>query len=141
MICSATMGVASPELVAAVQEAVDPEPSGDGLGIAPIGHRVTIASVSAQTVNITADIVPVSGATVAEAQAAAETVIAEYLQSISFTETVVRVARIETFLLNLDAVLDVTNTRINDVAANLSLSATYELYEVPVLGTVTLTEI
>jgi uncharacterized phage protein gp47/JayE len=141
VICSSTMGVASPELVAAVQEAIDPVPSGEGLGIAPIGHRVNVISVTACAINVTADVAPVSGTTVVEAQAQADTAISAYLQSISFTETVVRIARIETLLLNLDAVVDVANTKINGVAANLALSATYELYEVPELGTVTLTEL
>lgn len=142
VICSATMGVASPELVATVQERIDPVAnSGEGLGLAPIGHRVTITSVAARTINVTAQVAPVSGASVAEAQAQAETAIAEYLQSISFAETVVRIARIESLLLNLDAIIDVANTKINGVAANLSLSATYANFEVPELGTVTLTEL
>ncbi len=142
VICSADMGIASSELVAAVQDAIDPVvSSGEGLGLAPIGHRVLVKSVVSKAVNITASVTPVAGAGLAEVQAEAETALAAYLHEISFDQSVVRVARIESILLNLASVLDVMGTQLNGAAANLALEADYVSYEVPVLGTVTLTEI
>ncbi|MDL2217372.1 baseplate J/gp47 family protein [Christensenellaceae bacterium OttesenSCG-928-M15] len=141
VICDATMGVASPELIASVQDAVDPvASSGEGIGFAPIGHRVEIKSVTAKTVDIAAAVVPAPGVGLPEAQAEAEEAINTYLQEIAFEQSVVRVARVESILLNLETVIDVMDTTINGVAGNLILDADYVNYEVPELGSITLTE-
>ena len=142
VICGTDMGIASDELVATVQDALDPvASSGEGIGLAPIGHRVLVKSVTAQVINISASVTPVSGASVAEVTTEAEDALAAYLQEISFEQSVVRVARIESILLNLTSVLDVMDTKINGAAANLILDADYASYEVPTLGSLTLMEI
>lgn len=50
-------GVASSTLVQTVQNAIDPESdAGEGEGLAPIGHVVTVHSASGVTINVTTDI-------------------------------------------------------------------------------------
>ena len=47
--------------------------------------------------------------------------------------SVVRISQIETRILNIQGVIDVSNTKINGTASNLALGA----YEIPVLGVIT----
>lgn len=141
VICSTLMGPASSTLIGQVQEAIDPPPSGAGMGLAPIGHQVTISTVQELQIHVTAAIIPSDGVGLPEATIQAEEALAEYLTSISFSQSVVRIARIESILLNLDAVVDVMGTTINGTASNLLLASEYNLYQVPVLGSVVLSEV
>lgn len=57
-------GVAATSLVSAVQEYLDPvENTGKGLGIAPVGHIVTVASVAEQQVNVSVSLTVKEGYT------------------------------------------------------------------------------
>lgn len=140
VICDASMRPATPTLVAQVQEVVHPLPAGTGLGLAPIGHDVTISTVVEAPVSVRATVLLAPGGTLAAAEAQARDKIAAYLASISFVQSVVRSSWVESLLLNLDAVLDVQNTTLNGVAQNVVLAARWDHFEVPVLGIVQLTE-
>lgn len=127
-------------LIDEVQTAIDPEQNGgEGLGLAPIGHIVTIAGVQGVTVNVTTTVTLQSGVTLGQVQGEIETVIRDYLLSLRQTwveedRPIVRVSQIDARILTVAGVTDVTGTTLNGVAANLELQSE----EIPLLGTVTI---
>lgn len=121
--------VPTAELVNDVQTAVDPVTnSGEGLGIAPIGHRVTIDPVSGTAINITATITYAEGWTEETAMASIKKALAAYYLELNKTwednnNLVVRISYIESRLLELEFVVDIADTAINGTAKNLTLGA------------------
>ena len=128
IVKSSDMGVPSATLVSEVKEAVDPDAqSGNGVGIAPIGHRVTVTGVQWMTVNVAATITYQDGWSWADIRESAEKAVDEYFLELCTRwpedgDIVVRLSQIEMRLLNLPGVLDVTGTTLNGSAQNLLLS-------------------
>jgi uncharacterized phage protein gp47/JayE len=114
-------------LINTVQTAIDPIPNqGVGFGIAPIGHTVTVVGVTATTVNTTTQITYKDGWTWETIKPYAEQAIDAYFLTLSTAWadsdiTVVRISQIETRLLGVQGVLDITGTTLNGVAENLTL--------------------
>lgn len=137
IIIDSNFNVASGALVAKVQEEIDPDPQGTGSGIAPIGHTVTVVSAEAETVNITCKCTMDDGYSWSRiADKAKEVIEAYFLELRKGWENgavTVRVSQIENKLLNLEGVLDVSNTALNGVESNLALLQE----KIPVLGGVT----
>lgn len=130
----------SPTLVDEVQTMIDPAVnSGQGLGQAPIDHKVTIAGVTGQTINIETTLTLAADVTPGQVQSDVEAVIASYLLELRKDwahqqQLIVRTAQIDARILTVTGVEDVAGTTINGSAANLTLEAD----EVPEPGTVTL---
>ena len=130
-------GVPAEEIITEVQEKIDPIPKGSGLGMAPIGHNVTIESCGSETINITAKITYNSGNSLETMEDLIKEKIEEYLQSLREVweendNIIVRTSYIEMKLLELEGILDVENTAINGEEANFHL----EPDNIPILGTV-----
>jgi uncharacterized phage protein gp47/JayE len=127
----------SAALVSDIQTAVDPSVNaGEGAGVAPIGHVVTVEGVSETTVNITATITYETGYAWADVKTSVENAIDAYFLELAESwqnETciVARVSRIETRLLDIMGILDVESTTLNGTAANLTL----EDKNIPIRGT------
>lgn len=126
---------ASNALVTKVQEIIDPTKDGSGAGLAPIGHTVTVNSCSSVAMNIKINAILDDGYNWENIKPIAEEAIGEYLLSLrknwaDSDSTVVRVAQIENKILNIDGVLDIQNTSINDTTVNIILGK----YDIPVLG-------
>ncbi len=129
---------ASSALVSAVQEAIDPAPQGQGYGIAAIGHTVTVRTADNVTINISVQITFQEGYSWSGLESAITTAMEAYLLEIRTAwanedNSVVRISQIETRILNIQGVIDVANTKINNATSNLVLGA----YEIPVLGVIT----
>ena len=134
IIIDSEFNVASTVLVDTVQEAIDPSPQGTGVGIAPIGHIVTVVSAVEKLINITCTLTLIEGYTWEQVKVSAEKAIKDYLLEMRKAwengGLVVRVSQIENRLLNLDGVLDIANTKINGIEDNLVLAED----ELPVFG-------
>lgn len=131
----------SPQLVDDVQEAIDPMPQGEGYGLAPIGHAVTIAGVQPVTIDVETTVTLESSVTVGQVQGPIEDVIEAYLLSLrkdwaSQSQLVVRISQIEAAILTVPGVIDVTGTTLNGTAANVTLGEE----EIPELGAVVIHE-
>lgn len=125
----------SAELLELAQTTIDPtQNEGEGLGLAPIGHVVTVEGAEETLLTITATFTFVDGYDFDSAQVAISEAIADYLtelrQAWADGVIVVRISQIETRLLTLAAVLDIENTTINGTAKNLTLTD----IQVPILG-------
>ena len=139
IIVDSEWGVPSPELVKAVQEAVDPVGTpGVGLGLAPIGHVVTVEGVEGTAINVSFSLTFDSGVTWPTVKGNVESAIRAYFGELAqewadADGLVVRVSQIETRVLDVAGVIDVAGTMINGAASNLSLTTN----AIPVLGVVT----
>lgn len=125
-------------LVRQVQTAVDPDTNhGAGLGLAPIGHTVTVTGVTAQEIAIQTNITFVSGwgwdAARSQIEQAVNAYFAELAEGWADAEvTIVRIAQIEARLLDIPCVLDIADTTLDGQPKNLQLGADC----IPALGTI-----
>lgn len=135
----------SQALVNAVQEAVDPlTMQGEGVGIAPIDHIVTVSAVEETPIDITLNIAYQNGWTWADIQDDVYRVIDEYFKELAkewaqaqtyeedHAGLVVRISQIETRLLGVDGVIDIQNTQLNGGTSNIEL----DKEAIPVRGVV-----
>lgn len=115
------------DIVASVQEQTDPGNSGDGAGIAPIGHVVIVSAVEEQTINVSAKIEYAEGYNYSALKTKIEDAVDAYLLELrkkweEDAAIVVRMAGIENAIYDIDGILDVTNVTINQQAQNITLS-------------------
>jgi len=128
----------SAELISAVQNAIDPVTGGGtGLGIAPIGHVVTVVGAADLTVNITCTITYETGHSWSDVGPAIKAAIDEYFLTLSkgwedAEYLIVRIAQVESRILSCQGVVDVTGTTLNGSATNLSLTSS----QIPKRGTI-----
>lgn len=136
IIIDSNYNKASDVLVARVQEEIDPDPQGTGSGIAPIGHTVTVTTVEELVVNVKVRLTLNEGYTWSQIQKQAEDALEAYFLEMRKVwengSLVVRISQIENRLLNLDGVLDVADTTLNNVSGNLVV----ETEQLPILGEV-----
>jgi len=128
----------SPTLVDEVQTAVDPEQNqGEGYGIAPIGHVVTVVSVDEVEIDVESEITLQTGYTWEEVKPAVEAAIDEYFAELrsqwADSQTlVVRISQIEVRVLAINGIVDIQNTKLNGQQQNIEIDP----HEIPVLGEV-----
>jgi uncharacterized phage protein gp47/JayE len=137
VITDSNYGVPTSTLINDVQTRMDPVPnSGDGIGIAPIGHYVTVTGVTADSLNIDTEITYESDdVTFEDVRTAAESAIDRYFNSLAegWEDTdniIVRISQIEMSLLSVTGIVDIGNTKINGTASNYTL----ESDSIPVRG-------
>ena len=117
----------SDELISTTQTAIDPlQNQGQGLGIAPIGHVVTVAGVNEQILNIASEFTLQSGYVWADVESNIKATIKNYFTALNSDwadseNLIVRISQLETRLLNVDGILDIANTKINNATANFVL--------------------
>jgi len=114
--------VPTPELVAAVQNYLDPGSQGIGLGKAPIGAKVTVEAPKEVNLTITVPALAVeSGYTVDQAKINLETAARAYILNISPGGTV-RIKDLEAAIAGAAGVLDFGDILINGVRQNVVLA-------------------
>jgi uncharacterized phage protein gp47/JayE len=128
VIMSSDFSAPSAALIEAVQEEIDPTQDGQGLGIAPIGHVVTVTGADEVPVNISAKITWADGWSYAAAKDGIESAVESVLLSLrqnwaDSSLLIVRVSRIEQAILGCAGVVDIADTTLNGSAANLALGA------------------
>jgi uncharacterized phage protein gp47/JayE len=116
-------------LVNSVQTIIDPtQNQGNGVGIAPIGHIVTVLGCNETVVNVATRITFQEGWNWEALKPYAEQAIDDYFKELasdwaSLDNIIVRISQIEIRLLNLTGVLDIEDTTLNGVAHNLTVEA------------------
>ena len=130
-------------MIKKVQDIIDPTKDAQGLGVAPIGHVVTVQGTTNVPVNITTAISFEPNFTWALVKLKVEEVIKNYLLELRknwalknekvSNNLVVRVSRIEAKILDINGILDIQNTTINGSSNNLQLTE----FQIPVWGGIT----
>ncbi|WP_302306930.1 baseplate J/gp47 family protein [Megamonas funiformis] len=124
------------EFIKQVQTKIDPEQNkGEGLGIAPIGHIVTVEGAKNSAIKIDLNITFNNGSFI-DYKTKIEKVIDDYFLELNskWQDTqvvtmeryenkgiIVRISQIESRLLDLKGVTDVEHTKLNDLEENLTL--------------------
>ena len=127
VIIDSEHGSPSDELVDTVQEKIDPVTAqGDGLGIAPIGHFVTVVGAYNTPIDIAFKLTYKTGYTWASVQSGVQTVIDEYFAELNelwaeVDAIIVRVSVLESRILTVSGVIDVHNTTLNGTAENVKV--------------------
>lgn len=137
-ILDSTYNAASSTLIETVQETMDPEPQGEGYGVAPIDHIVTVRTADEVTVNTALKLTFDDGYSFDNLKNKITTAIDDYLSEVrkewaDHANSIVRISQIETRLLAITGIVDVTGTTLNGSDENLTLGE----YEIPVIGSVT----
>lgn len=115
-------------IVEATQTAVDPiVNSGEGEGIAPVGHRVKIVPVEETGIDIATNISYADGYTFQDLRSYIEMEIEAYFLKLrreweSSEEIVIRILQIETAIVEIEGIVDVMDTTLNGQAANLKIT-------------------
>lgn len=135
-VLDTTYSKASAELIKLVQEKIDPSPSGEGYGLAPIGHSVSVGTPEDKIINISGRFTFASGYSFAalssQIREAVEKYMLELRKAWQTENAIIRHVQITSRLLAVEGIVDIKETRINGSKDNLALSASY----IPVLGTV-----
>lgn len=119
-----------------LKETIDPiEYEGLGVGLAPIGHVVTVESVKEVIANFNLTITCGVGIVFTDVKESIETTIDNYLLELKKTwkdeeYLVVRISQIESRILTIDGIIDISNTLINGIPSNLTLNK----YTIPIRG-------
>ncbi len=127
----------SQELVAFIQEKMDPNGEGNGVGMAPIGHVVLVQGVSEVPIHINTNLTLEEGYVWEDVSESVVAAIDDYFLSLAQAwETaeilIVRIAQLEAKILDVVGVVDIMNTQLNGAASNISLKNT----EIPVRGSI-----
>jgi uncharacterized phage protein gp47/JayE len=134
VIIDSELGVPTTTLVDVVQETIDPitvdgdNSQGQGLGVAPIGHYVTITGAAAATINIKTRLTFRSGHNFQTTLPDIEAALEAYYKGLSGDwqnrdNVIVRIAEINARLLAVHAILDITDTTLNGKAENIMVDA------------------
>lgn len=140
------------ELISKVQEIIDPIPFHQkGVGIAPIGHYVTVVGAKLKKINITCEILKSRDSNLEEIKREVKSNIEEYFKgqrekwgtyekvdSNIYVENDIRLAKITSIVLNVADVIDYKTIKFTDTDKKI-----FELSEdeLPVLGDIIVTEV
>jgi uncharacterized phage protein gp47/JayE len=136
-ILGADYKAASSSVVEEIQQAFDPTQDGGGVGIAPIDHIVTVDTVAEIPINVSLTIAYVQGYSWADISERFATAFEEYLLELrkaweNSESLIVRVGRIESILLDFEAVDNVSAVSINSGASGANYTVAGD--KVPVGG-------
>lgn len=144
----------SSEFCQTILEKFDPENSGGetglGLGIAPIGHKVTVRTPLPRTINVSGKITLLPGYKLETLMPDIKASLENYLLSLreawensddenNYSVTVY-LGRINFAILNVKGVSSAYELKLNETDTDIKLTETSSLQEIPVLGTVSLDE-
>lgn len=138
---------ASQTLVDKVQNIIDPQKEGLGIGYAPIGHTVTVAAPENKTINIQFSLTLSSGIQLEQVKANVEQVIREHFLNVrkkwanrienQYDCWIFR-SQLTASILTVPGVANVQSLTLNGQQNDIKMRADNEKQELPILGTVTM---
>ena len=121
---------ASDDVVTNVQNYIDPDSSGVGSGVAPIGARCFVSAAEALEVNIAVNVQMLSSGSQEAVKEGIQKAIENYFASIAFIQDYVSFARVGEAILNVIGVKDYTDLQLNNTTGNLEVTER----QVPILA-------
>ena len=124
VVISSEYTTVTDELIQSVQTIIDPvQNQGKGLGIAPIGHIVTVEGVTETTLNITTEITYTEGWSFEDIKEAVNNIIDSYFNELNsnwqdLNNIIVRISQIESRLLDIEGITDIAHTAFNGIEQN-----------------------
>lgn len=129
-ILDASNTKASETLIAEFQKYLDPNTSGMGDGVAPIGAFVTVTTATEVPINVSASVKMKSGFS---DTSGITTALTNYLSSIAYEKTMVAYLNIGAAILSVPGVESVSNLVVNGGTTDITLGNE----DIPVIGTTT----
>ena len=129
-----------------IQTLIDPIANqGQGIGVAPIGHTVTVVAPTKLDIDIECDLTLKTGYTISQVQDAVEEQINNYITEIQNTwadnnTVTVYVSRVIAAILNVQQIQNVSNLTINESSSDLVINITGNNVQFPILNEVILNE-
>lgn len=140
VVIDSTFSAPSASLVELVQTTVDPlQNAGEGEGIAPIGHVVTVEGVKETVVDLSFSLSYQKGLDWETVKPYVLNAMSAYFKELAKAwaeqeeELIVRISQVESRVLGVTGVQDISGTKINGLEANFPLASDC----IPVLGGVT----
>lgn len=130
--------VPTKELVDKVQEILDPVPNRQkGFGLAPIGHLVTVEAAEKININLSLKVTFREDKKQEDIEDKIKKILVPYFLQLrkeweKEKSTIVRVSKLESFILDIDGVVDVYDTKLDGFERNAILKDN----EMPFLGLV-----
>ncbi|WP_127849730.1 baseplate J/gp47 family protein [Lacticaseibacillus hulanensis] len=144
--------IPSDDLVTQVQQAIDPQDAtGNGYGLAPIGHTVTVVAPTARTINMSLSIEIDKTTDYTTAANAAKQAIADYIVTVhkawanldngtrSYAQSVYR-SQVFAAVLKVPGVINVTGLTLEGKDADVQLVLTGQETQLAELGEVTIND-
>jgi uncharacterized phage protein gp47/JayE len=123
-------------LVDDFQDYLDPGSQGLGNGVAPVGAIVTVSTATTKAIDVSATISLTSGYSKEQADTKAQALLDAFCKDCAYIKNRVNYIEIGAILLAAASIEAVSDLTINEGAADIPLTAE----EIPVIGTLTLTE-
>ncbi|SEN73404.1 Uncharacterized phage protein gp47/JayE [Amphibacillus marinus] len=151
VIIDSDLNITTQTFIDKVKELLDPNPySGEGMGLAPIGHKITVTTAEALTVNVVFSISLMAGYNLDQVRPALMDVMRLYFVDLrgewsSFTESnayhlSVYRSQLVAGLVKVPGVANIDNMEFNEQAADVNLIMTNDRSQLPFLGEVTINE-
>lgn len=133
IITNSTYRVPDQSLIDYVQQEVDPTGDQTGLGIAPIGHVVTVVGAEEASLSVACKLVLETGKTIEDVQTNINNIVDNYFSYLASTwdsqeNLIIRISQLETRVLGVDGVLDINSLTVNGTTNNIQLT----LAQIPV---------
>lgn len=147
-IIDAQKNVCTPEFISFVQHEVDPENStgqlGTGLGLAPIGHQVTVTTPTEVSINVSFAVNLMLGYEIDQLKESIKKAINDYFYTLreewddandygEYSLIVYR-SRVSADVLDIMGVANVSNLSLNSTNADIVLTQTGQTQQIPKLG-------
>jgi uncharacterized phage protein gp47/JayE len=137
----------SQPLIDEVQNAIDPlDAQSEGYGIAPIGHKVTVAAPTNRAINVNLRIETTVNITVQDVKNLVENAVSSYFEDVRKTwdklvsdrEYKVTVYRSQLMMkvLAIDGIVNVTDVKLDGAENDITVETTKTLQELPIVGSV-----
>ena len=131
-ILSASNRTASTELINEFQKYLDPNTTGMGNGVAPIGAFVTVTTATEVPINVTANVKLKDGYT---DTSVISTALDEYFANISYERSVVAYMNVGAAILDVEGVDSISDLKLNDGTSDIVLGDE----QIPAIGVATWT--
>lgn len=142
---------ASDELITLIQMEIDPQGfPGQGLGLAPIGHKVTIATATEKIISIECQVTTSSGILLTSISEQIKEAIEDYFTKIrkqwgngdghNVYKLSIYLSQVIASILGVGGVANVTNVLMNGSSADINLEESSNVQEIPILGEVMIHE-
>jgi uncharacterized phage protein gp47/JayE len=135
-VCNEKFTAPGESLISRVQDLFDPlDKQGAGVGLAPIGHVVTVAGVEERRISVSFKLSLLADREVEDLRTALADCVDEYFTELArgwsgVEQVIVRISQLESRILALNGVLDVSELKLDGLSENLILDAD----EIPVRG-------
>lgn len=145
-IVSANNTLPSAEFINQVQEKLDPiQNQGQGIGIAPIGHTVTVEAPTQLDVNISAGLTLETGYNVEQLKTSIESEISKYIEEVQAeweeeNTLIIYTSKLIASILSISQVKNVSNLTINGQSTDLEIAINGTDVQFPILNEVILNE-